>query len=271
MLIKKKNNKILVLLTGQLRYFNDLNFKILKKNLKKYELFFYFVCWQNEKKLLKKKFKKIYKPIKFIEIKDKSFSNLVKKIKIPDTAVNSENIFKMWYSFHRGCQFLKREKFKLPPKYILRYRSDLLPSRNQEIKLNSLKEDNIFIPDLNHWNGVNDQLFIFHFSKIDKILCMFKFLNEYINKNLLFSSELIFQRFLIKYKLNIKYIDYNYKIMKKKIKNNQKNILRNKKSFIPIKEKIFISINKLKFKLRNFKEFYVTKNKRNKYQDFIIE
>ena len=100
---------------------------------------------------------------------------------------------------------------------------------------------------------------------------MFKFLNEYINKNLFFSSELIFQRFLIKYKLNIKYIDYNYKIMKKKIKNNQKNILRNKKSFIPIKEKIFININKLKFKLRNFKEFYVTKNKRNKYQDFIIE
>ncbi len=94
---------------------------------------------------------------------------------------------------------------------------------------------------------------------------------EYLNKKLLFSSELIFQRFLKKLYLEINYINFNYKIMKKK--NNSKNALPKKdiKKNIPFREKFFVSINKLKFKLRNFKEFYITKNKRNKYQDIFVE
>jgi hypothetical protein len=263
--------KIVALITGQLRYFNELNYEILKNSLKEYDLYFYIVCWKNESEDLKKKFLEIYKPIKLLEIEDKYFVNDVKKIQIPDTAVKSENIFKMWYSFIRGCEFLKKEKFDTPPDYILRYRSDLLPSNNQKIDVTLCEENNILIPDLNHWNGVNDQFFIFHFSKIDKILSFSKFINEYLNKKLLFSSELIFQRFLNKLKFNINYINYNYKIMKRKSKilkiDNPKKI----KNLIPINEKIFISINKLKFRLRNFKEFYITKTKRNKYQDLLIE
>jgi hypothetical protein len=93
---------------------------------------------------------------------------------------------------------------------------------------------------------------------------------EYLNKKLLFSSELIFQRFLKKLYLEINYINFNYKIMKK---NNSKNASLKKdiQKSIPFREKFFVSINKLKFKLRNFKEFYITKNKRNKYQDIFVE
>ena len=47
--------------------------------------------------------------------------------------------------------------------------------------------------------------------------------------------------------------------------------LKNKNNEIPFKERIFISMNKLKFKFRNFKKFYILKNKRNKFQDKIID
>jgi len=58
-----------------------------------------------------------------------------------------------------------------------------------------------------------------------------------------------------------------------KKKNNSRNASHKKdiQNSIPFREKFFVSINKLKFKLRNFKEFYITKNKRNKYQDIVIE
>ena len=38
------SKKIIVLITGQLRYFNELNYKVLKKSLKEYDLYFYIVC-----------------------------------------------------------------------------------------------------------------------------------------------------------------------------------------------------------------------------------
>jgi hypothetical protein len=94
---------------------------------------------------------------------------------------------------------------------------------------------------------------------------------EYLNKKLLFSSELIFQRFLKKLYLEINYINFNYKIMKKKNNIKNRSLKKDIQNNIPFKEKFFVSINKLKFKLRNFKEFYITKNKRNKYQDIVIE
>ena len=263
--------KIVVLITGQLRYFNELNYEVLKNSLKEYDLSFYIVCWKNENKEIKKKFLKIYNPIKLIEIEDKCFLSNVKKIKVPDTAVKSENIFKMWHSFIRGCEFLKKEKFDICPDFILRYRSDLLPSNDQKIDLDSCGENNILIPDMNHWNGVNDQFFIFRFSKIDKIITFSNFISEYLNKKLLFSSELIFQRFLKKLSLDINYINFNYKIMKKKNNIKNRSLKKDIQNNIPFKEKFFVSINKLKFKLRNFKEFYITKNKRNKYQDIVIE
>ena len=36
------------------------------------------------------------------------------------------------------------------------------------------------------------------------------------------------------------------------------------------REKFFVSINKLKFKLRNFKEFYITKNKEINIKIFLL-
>ena len=59
--------------------------------------------------------------------------------------------------------------------------------------------------------------------------------------------------------------------MKKNDNLKNKLIKKDTQNNIPFREKFFVSINKLKFKLRNFKEFYITKNKRNKYQDILIK
>ena len=48
--------------------------------------------------------------------------------------------------------------------------------------------------------------------------------------------------------------------------NEKKNI----KDFIPIKDLIIIKQTKMVYKFRNFKEYFITKTKRNNYQDIII-
>ena len=48
------SKKIIALMTGQLRYFNELNYKVLKNSLKEYDLYFYIVCWKNENEDKKK-------------------------------------------------------------------------------------------------------------------------------------------------------------------------------------------------------------------------
>jgi hypothetical protein len=95
-------------------------------------------------------------------------------------------------------------------------------------------------------------------------------LEDYQKKNLFFSPELIFLRFLKKIKFKINYIDYNYRIMRK-LKKNNKNSKKIKITKIPLSDKMFIKLNKLKFKLRNFNNFFINKSKRNNQQDIIIE
>ncbi len=264
----KKN--ILVLITGQLRYFSRKNYENLIKNFKNYNLYFFITCWENQDEKIVNEFISIYNPIKLKKIKIQNFSSLVKNIKIPDTAVNPENIFHMWYSFSEGCKEVKNFLFKNRPDYILRYRSDILPNINQFSKDIEIAQNQVLIPDRYHWNGINDQLFLFNYSNLDEFIDINNFLIQYQTKKLLFSSELIFQRFLKKKKLKIKFIDYDYNIMRKENKNNNitvdKTIIK-----LSLYDKITIKLNKLKFRLRNFNNFYFKKNRRNNQQDIILK
>ena len=125
------------------------------------------------------------------------------------------------------------------------------------------------IPDRYHWNGVNDQFFIFNFSDLDYFIDIMDYLTEYKNKDLLFSSELIFQRFLKERKFKISFVNYNYKIMRNLIKNKREN-KKYRKVKIPLIDKITIKLNKLMFRIRNFKDFYINKSNRNNQQNIII-
>jgi len=57
----------------------------------------------------------------------------------------------------------------------------------------------------------------------------------------------------------------------RKLKKDSKNLKNIKITKIPLSDKIFIKLNKLKFKLRNFNNFFISKTKRNNQQDIIIE
>ena len=260
---------ILVLISGQLRFFSKKNYDFLIKNFSNYKLEFFITCWDNEKNETKTFFKSYYKPIKLDEIENKIFLRNVERVKVPDTAINSENIFHMWHSLSEGFKKINTFKFIKKPDYILRYRSDILPILNQKISLDKLRKKDIFIPDRYHWNGVNDQFYIFNFTDLKYFLNLNIYLEDYLNKKLLFSPELIFQRFLKNIRFNVRYSNYDYKIMR----NNQRNKLKLelKKVKIPLWEKFVVKINKIKFKMRNFKTFFIQKSNRNNQQNVEIK
>jgi len=260
---------IIVLITGQLRYFSKKNYENLIENFKDYDLDFFITCWEGQEEKLYDTFSSIYKPVELKKIKNQNFSLLSKNILTPDTAVNPENIFHMWHSFSEGCKEIKKRIFKNKPHYILRYRSDILPEFNQLFINYELKTKQILIPDRYHWNGINDQFFLFNYSNIDDFISINEFLIEYQKKNLLFSSELIFQRFLKEKKIKIKFNKYNYNIMRKENKIN--NSLKDKINVsLGLYDRITIKLNKFMFRLRNFNDFYLKKKMRNNQQDIII-
>ena len=262
--------KIIVLISGQLRFFSIKNYENLLKNFKDHELDFFIVCWDNQDEEIIKLFKKNYNPKNLIGIKSKNFSLETNNVKYPDTEVNTENTFHMWYSFSEGCKEIKNFSFGKNPDYVLRYRSDILPDINQTMINKELKQKQILIPDRYHWNGINDQFFLFNYSDIDQFANVIHFLEDYQKKDLFFSPELIFQRFLKKIRFKINYIDYDYRIMRK-FKKENKNLKNIKITKIPFFDKMYIKLNKLKFKLRNFNNFFINKSKRNNQQDIIIK
>ena len=263
-------NRILVLICGQLRNFSKKNYENLIKNFKNYELDFFIVCWEKHNSEVIKSFNSIYKPIAFKEIKNKNFSLEAKNIKVPDTAVNTENTFHMWHAFSEACKEIKNFIFQKKFDYVLRYRSDILPDENQIFKFKSIRKKGILIPDRYHWNGINDQFFIFNFSDLSYFASFNDYINQYKEKKSLFSSELIFQRFLKEKKFKISFIDYNYKIMRNSLIKSKK-LENNKRIKIPLIDKITVKFNKLKFRIRNFKNFYINKTNRNNQQNIIIK
>ena len=112
----KKN--IIVLITGQLRFFSKKNYENIIKSFEGHNLDFFITCWEDQAEELFNIFSTNYNPIKLKKIKSQNFSLLAKNIKIPDTAVNPENIFHMWHSFSEGCKEIKNFSFKNKPDFV---------------------------------------------------------------------------------------------------------------------------------------------------------
>lgn len=264
--------KILVILSGRLNFLDEKNYTRLIDSLLEYELVFFLAPWKNHNKNLLKKFKKKYKPNK-VKILTASNIKYKNKIKYPDFAGSFEGFFYNWDGFCKSLKYIKNCNFKKwKPDYILRYRSDILPANKTVFNFSPKNNNNqfIIIPDRYHWHGVNDQIFLFPYSVI-KIFNKFKhYVEEHSQKNLFFSGEYIFYKFLKKYKIKIIYNNFEYNLMRKK--NFKKKILSlTKKTIIPIQDKLNIKILKIFYKLRNFKEFYILKNNRNNQQDLVIK
>lgn len=260
--------KVLILITGQLRFFDVNNYHRIIQSLKIYDVEFVLFPWKNQDKSQIEKFKKIYKPLQCFFLKEKNFSNIISKIKYPDYGNTMDNMFYMWDGIVQALDILNSldsiRKWK--PDYLLRYRSDILPKKNQEFMIpKNLNDNDIVLPDRYHWNGINDQIFLINYSKIKIFSKFYQYINKHLINKKFFCSEYIFNEFLNYSKISIVYNEFDYNIMRSK-----KKVLQNyKKSIIPFQDLIKIKILKLKFILRNFFS-YVLKKKRNRFQDIIV-
>lgn len=267
--------RILVLITGQLRFLDQENILRLKNSFENFELDFFVLAWKGQKKNIIDEFKKNYKPIFYHEIDEYNFDHILKEIKYSDGAVKTENILHMWKGISEAAKFLKNfySNKNDKPFYILRYRSDILPKEKEKFLIKrELSQKNILIPDRYHWHGINDQIFLCKFEDIYLFENLDNFLHEHISEQRFFCSEYILLRFLKENNFKIIYNDFNYNIMRRQITelNNIKNFTRTK-DFIPLKDLVIIKQTKMVYKFRNFKEYFIKKTKRNNYQDIIIK
>ena len=259
---------ILTFLSGNIRFFSSKNVTGLKKNLKA-DLKFCLFPWHNMKSTKINLIKKKYKPILLKKIHKPNCEKILNKIKYPDYGGNAIGTLYMWDSIRKS--FLEIYKFyknkKVKPDYIIRYRSDILPKGKISIFKEQLSKEEILVPDRYHWNGINDQIFILKFSDIKLFFDTNKFISNFILEDRFFAAEYLFQQFIKYKKIKVKYSKFDYNLMRfKNKKKNQTNI----KSKMKFYDKINCKINKLRYRLRNFNDYYVKKIYLNKNQEKII-
>lgn len=259
-----KKKKIFIIIAGQLRFFNE-NYETLSTTLKNYDLFFYFFPWNSEKNKISL-FKKRYIPCKIKFIKGSNWEKKAKKIKFKDNANDIINFFYMWEALIKAFKIISSEINDND--IILRFRTDIkLSSKKIVLNFNDIKKNEIYIPDLYHWNGVNDQIFFSKVITLNKFKFFFDFVDFSIKNNHFICPEFTFYKFLKKFKIKINFFELDYKIFR----NDRKTQIINKPTVIPFFDKILIKVIKLKFKLRNFFKFYFFKKKRNKNQNYFYE
>ncbi len=261
--------KILVVISGKLNFFSKENFIKLKDSFKEYDLEFSIFPWEDQSEEVINKFLDIYNPIYCEKIKISDFNEEIKKIKFPDFSGNPVGTLHMYKSICLSFNIIKEiyKNKESKPDFILRYRSDILPKSNQNYIQTELEDNSILVPDRYHWNGLNDQIFLIRFQDLGIFDYFEKFLHSHILSNRFFSSEYIFLRFIKKY-FKIYYSDFDYNIMRlKNILKKTKNI-KSKKLLI---DTINCKFNKLRFKFRNFKDHYIKKINRNKFQEIYID
>ena len=264
--------KILILISGRVNYISDQNFLEIKKVLKEHEISFFFTPWHGQDEKTMEKFINLYQPEGIKKIFPNNINYNTKNIKYPDNAGSIEGFFYNWDGLIQGLNEMKKycitnKKF---PDFILRYRADILPKIDTNFKIkNKLKENEIIIPDIYHWNGLNDQIFLFKYDSIDIFNDFFNFVNKEIVSKSFFSSELIFLKYLKVKKIKVFFNQFEYNLLRSK-KFVKVPTIHNVSSKIPINDKLIIKINKLQYKFRNFKRFFISKRIRSNKQDIIL-
>jgi len=261
--------KLFILFAGEMRFFHD-NILSINESLNEYDKTFLFYPWIHQSEVIKK-FIKYYIKNDISYIKENNWEKFLNKIKYPDNAASIPGLFFMWDALTQSFSKLKHNLDD--DDLILRFRSDIkINSKKLNLNLDNVKNNTLYIPDCYHWNGYNDQVFFSKVKTLNKFSNFFEFVNKSIEKNYFICPEYIFYKFLKKEKINTIFFELDYQILKnKKIVENKDMLVKGKKSYIPIKDRITIKILKILYKFRNFKEFYLKKKKRNKNQNLIYD
>jgi len=265
MFITKK--KLFILFSGEMRFFYE-NFLSINETFEDYDKIFLFYPWKHQSEKIKT-FEKYYKENQINYIFENDWNKIMGKIRFQDNASSIPGMFFMWDALTQSFSKLKHELNEND--IILRFRTDIkINSKKLNLNLDDISDNTLYIPDCYHWNGYNDQVFLSKVKTLNKFSNFFETVNKFIENNHFICPEYIFYKFLKKKKINIIFFEFNYQILKnKKILNIKDQLVKKEKSYIPIKDKIIIKILKLLYKLRNFKEFYIKKNKRNKNQNLL--
>ena len=267
MILNKK--KLFVLYSGELRFFEQ-NFLSLSQNLDEFEIVYLFFPWEREKSKLHL-FKKYYLNHYVEFISEHNWEKNINRIKYPDYAANIPSLFYMWDALTQSFSKLKN---KLEDDdIIMRFRTDIkIHSKKLNLNLNNLKDNTLYIPDCYHWNGYNDQVFLSKVKTLSVFNDFFGFINSLIDNNDFICPEYNFYKFLKKKRVKTIFFNFDYQILKnQELIKNKELFFKEKKSYIPLKDKINIKILKLLYKVRNFQNFYIKKKKRNKTQNLFYE
>ena len=121
--------------------------------------------------------------------------------------------------------------------------------------------------DMDVFELLNDQTFIIKFSDINLFLDLNKFIKKFIQDDRFFCSEYLFQQYLEYKKIKVKYSNFDYNLMRFK---SHKKISKSIKSNMKFLDKLKCKLNKFKYRLRNFENYYIKKKYPNKNQEKII-
>lgn len=268
-MVLNKQKKLFILFSGELRFFEQ-NFFSISENLKDFEKIYLFYPWAKEKNKIEL-FKKYYTKNHIEFIFEHNWNKYIEKIKFPDYAANIPSLFYMWDSLTQS--FLKIKERLADDDVIMRFRSDIIVQSNKlNLNLNKIEDNTLYIPDCYHWNGYNDQVFLSKVKTLSVFEDFFDFLNSSINNNDFICPEYNFYKFIKNKNINVNFFEFDYQILKnKKLIKNKELFVNEKKSYIPLKDKINIKVLKLLYKFRNFNNFYIRKKKRNKTQNLFYE
>lgn len=251
--MKIMKKKIAVLISGNIRLFQS-NLPFLKKILANFNYSIFATVWKNQENL--EEFKKLYNPIKIEEITKKNWDDAISRILYVTGEENRSykllNIFNMWDSIAATSNLLikycneKNEKFD----YVLRYRTDLelISFKNFYNQVLNLKNNEILIPEVHNYRGINDQFFFMNFKTFPIIQKIIEYLILSIKNKKVFHSEYLFSQFVKSNSIKIKIIDdINYSQLGNKTHTNL-NLKPTKTAFIPFYDKI--EMKKIKYLLK---------------------
>ena len=255
--------KVAVLISGNIRIY-EKNLHFLKKIFKDFKITIISSVWDHQENI--EKFKSLYQIINLKKIKEKNWSDELKKVTYVTGEENRsykiENIFHMWFSIIQNIKFLKdiTEKEKTNFDYVCRFRSDIFEINQSNFlkkELIKLKEREILFPCNNHYRGLNDMFFITKYKTFLHFENMFSFIDNFLKQKRVFNPEYLLYCFVKNNGFKIK-LAHNFAIellgLNTKSHDNY-NLKPRKEAFIPFRDRI--NLKKAKYTIK----FLIKKNK----------
>ena len=245
--------KAAILISGNIRLFEE-NKKFYQKIFENYDCDVFASVWDNQENY--SNFVDIFKP-KLIETKKiKNWEREIEKIKYvtgeEGRSYNIKNSFNMWDSIRSSIQLFQSydeiEKYDI----VCRYRSDLKLLNFPDNYLFNLENNQILVPDCNHYRGVNDQIFFMKPRSILKLIDLIPYIIKLTEKGSVFHPEYLLYRFINSQNFKINIIkNFNYLQLGPK-KHHMYEIKPSKKAHIPIKDKFYMKKIKYFFRIKRY-------------------